>query len=214
MIFADNLKDIKYVNHGFLNAVESENFRETETALYLKQVHDSDVIFATSLDIGQDVECDGCAAVEKNLKLVIKTADCVPVLLADKTKPIIAACHAGWKGALKGIVKNTVEAMRRLGSDTQNIAAALGPSIREASYGVKSDFLQTFLQYDEMALPFFTKDKKFFDLPGYVKFKLDTEGIKDIYDCEVDTFKDEDFLSWRRSKRIADNRNISFIELL
>ncbi len=214
MITASNLQNIKYIKYGFLNADESDEFREKETALYLKQVHDSDVIFATSLDIGQDVECDGCAAVEEHLKLVIKTADCVPVLLADTKKKIIAACHAGWKGALKGVVKNTVEAMRRLGSNSEDIAAAIGPAIQMHSYEVRSDFVDAFAQYDEAGLAFFCGHKKHFNLPAYVKFKLENEGVQNVFDCGVNTFENEEFYSWRRDKKIGEKRNISFIELV
>jgi len=214
MITANNLQTLKHIRYGFLNAEESETFRENETALYLKQVHDSDVIFATSLDIGQEVECDGCAAVEEHLKLVIKTADCVPVLLADTKKKVIGACHAGWKGALKGVVKNTVEAMRRLGSDSADIMAAVGPAVQMHSYEVKSDFYDAFAQYDEAGLAFFCKHKKHFDLPAYVMLKLENEGVRNIFDCGVDTFTDESFYSWRRDKKIGEKRNISFIELV
>jgi YfiH family protein len=214
MITANNLQGISYIKYGFLNAEESDTFRETETALYLKQVHDSDVIFATSLDIGQDVECDGCAAVEEHLKLVIKTADCVPVLLADTKKKIIGACHAGWKGALKGVVKNTVEAMRRLGSNTEDIAVAIGPAIQMHSYEVKSDFYDAFAQYDEPALAFFCKHRKHFNLPGYVRSKLEREGVTNVCDCGINTFEDESFYSWRRDKKIGEKRNISFIEIV
>ena len=214
MITVNNLQNLEHIKYGFLNAEESEVFREKETALYLKQVHDSDVIFATSLDIGQDVECDGCAAVEEHLKLVIKTADCVPVLLADANKKVIGACHAGWKGALKGIVKNTVEAMRRLGSAESDIVAAIGPAIQMHSYEVGSDFVNVFAENDAAGLAFLCKHKKHFNLPAYVKSKLELEGVANIVDCGIDTFEDESFYSWRRDKKIGDKRNIAFIELV
>lgn len=214
MIKAANLDEIKYINYGFLNAEESADFLANENALYLKQVHGEDVIFATSLDIGQEVESDGFATPETGLKLAIKTADCVPVLFADKKQKIVAAAHAGWKGALKGIIKNTIEAMRRLGAKEADIVAAIGPAIRQESYSVKEDFISTFAEFDESGLTFYDKNNRRFNLPAYVKSKIEAEGVQNISDCAINTFTDESFNSYRRDKRLGDKRNISFIEII
>lgn len=214
MIKAKNLDTVKHIEYGFLNAEESDKFLAEQTALYLKQVHGGDIIFATSLDIGQEVESDGCVSVEKSLILTVKTADCVPVLFADTKKQIVAVAHAGWKGALRGIIASTLQAMKRLGSDEKDIAAAIGPAIQMSSYAVKDDFFDAFAEYDADALVFFTKDKKHFDLPAYVKSKIEAEGVHNIDDCGLNTFTDEAFYSYRRDKKLGDKRNISFIKLI
>jgi len=214
MLTAPNLERIPYLEHGFCTAAESEALKKTHKKhlLLLKQAHDDGVIFATSLDIGQDVEADAMAAIEPELMLGIKTADCVPVLLADKERQVIGAIHAGWKGALKGIVKNGVKAMLNLGATPERIVAAVGPSIRFANYEVGKEFYNTFMEYDPEAEVFFTTDKKYFNLPEYVKSKLFEEGIEDTFDTDINTYTDTNFMSYRRDNK-DQNRNISWIKI-
>ena len=214
MLTAPNLEKIPYIEHGFCTAAESAALKKTHKKhlLLLKQAHDDGVIFATSLDIGQDVEADAMAAIEPELMLGIKTADCVPVLLADNQKQVIGAIHAGWKSALKGIVKNGVDAMLHLGASRENIVAAVGPSIRFADYEVGKDFYNTFMEHDPEAEVFFTTDKKYFNLPEYVKSKLFEEGIEDTFDTDINTYTDTNFISYRRDNK-DQNRNISWIKI-
>ena len=214
MLTAPNLEKIPFIEHGFCTAAESEALKKAHKKhlLLLKQAHDDGVIFATSLDIGQEVEADAMAAIEPELMLGIKTADCVPILLADKEKQVIGAIHAGWKSALKGIVKNAVDAMQRLGAAPERIAAAVGPSIRFADYEVSKDFYNTFMEHDPESEVFFTTDKKYFNLPDYVKSKLFDAGIEDIFDTEINTYTDTNFLSYRRDNK-EQSRNISWIKL-
>lgn len=129
----------------------------------------------------------------------VKTADCVPILLADQTQPLVAAVHAGWKGAVGGIVENTVLRMNEMGAKSRNIVAALGPCIWQESFEVD----QTFMEDLKGSEQFFTSGKQpnryLFDLPGYVISRLEKTGVTTISPSLADTFADEKhFFSFRR----------------
>ncbi len=134
-----------------------------------------------------------------------------------KKKNIVAAIHAGWKGAFKGIVKNVINFMLKKGCNKNNIIAALGPSISKANYNVKDDFKQKFLKKDKRNKVFFSNKKNiiYFDLPNYVKSQLKLNKISNIDMKNIDTFvKKNNFFSARRSlisKHDDYGRNISII---
>jgi YfiH family protein len=132
------------------------------------------------------------------------TADCAPVLFHDPVAGVIGAAHAGWKGALGGVLESTIGAMVRLGAAPERIIAALGPCIRQASYEVDTVFYQTFLSEAAAYQTFFADTDnplKFrFDLAGFVRFRLYNAGIVQVDDLERDTVADEaDFFSFRRA---------------
>lgn len=133
---------------------------------------------------------DALVTATPNLLLGIKTADCVPILLADKARPIVGAVHAGWKGALDGIIEAAVEKMRLNGAT--DIVAALGPCIWQESFEVDQEFEDRFGSRE-----FFSANR--FDLPGYVTARLRAQGIKEVDPSPADTFADEErFFSYRR----------------
>jgi polyphenol oxidase len=139
------------------------------------------------------------------IALGILTADCVPALLAGKTKagrPVIGAAHAGWGGALKGILESTVTAMKELG--VTDIKAVIGPCIAKASYEVSEEFLEKFIAENEENERFFQSGQReghyMFDLPGYCAAKLAGAGVGRIYIKDLDTYANEaDFFSFRRT---------------
>jgi YfiH family protein len=139
------------------------------------------------------------------IALAILTADCVPTLFHGKTKggkPVIGAAHAGWGGALKGILESTVQAMRDLGAE--EIKAVIGPCICKASYEVSGEFVKKFMAEDEENERFFTpgrrEDRPMFDLPGYCAAKLAKAGLNKVYLTDIDTYANEaDFFSFRRT---------------
>ena len=108
-------------------------------------------------------------------------ADCAPILLADPQARVVAACHAGWKGALTGIVEATVSRMESLGADRNRLRAAVGPCIGPASYEVGLEFLERFVAVDPDHGRFFapgvSDDKRLFDLPGFVLGRLAAAGV-------------------------------------
>ena len=154
---------------------------------------------------------------KKKIALGILTADCAPIFLFDKKKNIIAAIHAGWKGAFKQIVKLTVKKMLKKGSSIDNLIAIIGPCISKNNYEVKRDFLKKFIKKDRNNNQFFTlkKNRIYFSLNGYIKNQLINIGIKKVDIIKKDTFLNKNnFFSSRRSiKNKLDDygRNISII---
>jgi hypothetical protein len=116
---------------------------------------------------------------------------------------VIGAAHAGWKGALTGIVESTVEAMEKLGADRTNILAAIGPLIRQYSYEVGNEFVERFIEADAENSPFFVPAAReghaMFDLAGFIRMRLENAGVLVIDDIGIDTYSDQRFFSYRRS---------------
>jgi len=154
------------------------------------------------------------------LALAILTADCAPVLLADREAGVIAAAHAGWKGAIGGVTDATVAAMESLGAQRARIAAAIGPCIARASYEVDDGFVARFAEADPANEHFFAPGRPGhaqFDLEAYVAHRLAAAGVTRIDCLGLDTYADEArFYSFRRAthRREADyGRQISLIAL-
>ncbi len=116
---------------------------------------------------------------------------------------MIGAAHAGWKGALTGILESTVDAMEKLGAERSGIVAAIGPLIRQHSYEVGGEFVERFMEADaENALFFLPAAREghaMFDLAGFIRMRLENAGVLMIDDIGVDTYSDERFFSYRRS---------------
>jgi len=149
----------------------------------------------------------------------VLTADCVPILICDERKKLVAAIHAGWKGAYKDIISKVIQFMIKKGSNPKNITAAIGPAISAKNYEVKKDFKRIFIKKDKKNNKFFKiKYKKlYFDLPKYVKSCLLNNKIKNIESLNIDTFDiNNNFFSARRALRLNHDdygRNISIIML-
>jgi len=130
---------------------------------------------------------DGFVTNVKGLALAVITADCSPVLFADYQAGTIGACHAGWQGAVDGIMANTVTGMIALGASPINIVAAIGPTISWKNYEVGSEFAQAAIARNANTKKFLSipdgKSRTHFDLPGFVRAELDALGIKTIRDA-------------------------------
>jgi YfiH family protein len=126
-----------------------------------------------------------------------------PILLVDPNARVIGAAHAGWKGALSGILESTVEAMEKLGAEPSGIVAAIGPLIRQHSYEVGGEFVERFVQADAENSLFFIPSAReghaMFDLAGFIRMRLENAGVLMIDDIGVDTYSDERCYSYRRS---------------
>lgn len=136
--------------------------------------------------------------------IAVGAADCTPVLFADAQARVIGAAHAGWKGAFTGVLETTVAAMEALGAQRARIVAAIGPTIRQASYEVGPEFVARFAEPDPANKRFFAPSKKeghaMFDIAGYVTMRLANAGVAQIDDLGVDTYADETrCFSYRRS---------------
>ena len=154
------------------------------------------------------------------LALGILTADCAPILFADRDAGVIGAAHAGWKGAFAGIVEATVDAMERLGAARGRIVAAVGPCIARRSYEVDDAFLARFAQADPENERFFTPGRpghQQFDLEGFVLSRLAEAGLARVGALGEDTYSQADlFFSYRRSTHSGEpayGRQLSLIAL-
>ena len=162
-------------------------------------------------------EGDALITDRRNIPIAVLTADCAPILIHDENNQMIAAIHAGWKGAYKGIVKKVVKFMIKKGCSPQNITAAIGPCISGNNYQVRQDFIKKFIKKDKKNKIFFkkTKNKNYFNLSRYIHYQLKSLNIKKIDVINKDTFNvKNNFFSARRSISCNENnygRNISII---
>lgn len=212
------------VPHGFCTGIghsgEPDAGRIVPGAqlVLLKQVH-SPIALAVDAPfaIGMRPEADAMATATPGLVLGIVTADCAPVLFADTQAGVVAAAHAGWRGAHFGVLEATVRRMEELGASRGNIRAAIGPTIAQTNYEVGWDFVE---QFEERHQSFFTRSrpgKWQFDLPAYVASRLRALKLGNIGDLALDTYADEDrFHSYRRAthrRQATEGRQYSLIAL-
>ena len=187
----------------------------------LHQVHSAEALYVTSPFADEKrPKADSMIADRPGIVLGILTADCAPVLLADPAAGVVAAAHAGWKGALCGIVEATVAEMERRGASRGRIAAAVGPCIARKSYEVDEGFLRRFAEADPEHERFFSlgRERHYqFDLEGFVLARLAAAGLTRIEALGEDTYSQpERFFSYRRAthKGEADyGRQVSLIAL-
>lgn len=186
----------------------------------LHQVHSNDVVRITGTPIGAAPRADALVTDKPGLALVILTADCQPVLFADKNAGVIGAAHAGWRGALDGILERTLDEMELLGAKRADITAVIGPSISQSAYEVGPDFLDSFMANDPDNVRFFANgdhDRYMFDLPSFGLHKLREAGVAYAEWTGHCTYSDPArFYSYRRSvhKKEADyGRLLSSIRL-
>ena len=204
-----------------LKIVKNKFKKKTKDIFLLHQIHSNKFVYIDKYFkfYKKKVVADAIITDQKKLPIAILTADCVPLLLYDQNKNIIAAIHAGWKGAFKGIVQKVINFMLKKGCKQNNIIAAVGPCINQNNYVVKENFQKKFIKKDKKNKSFFNKKKNmiYFDLPNFVKSQLKFNKITNIDMINIDTFdKKNNFFSARRSLKLkhADyGRNISIIML-
>jgi polyphenol oxidase len=172
--------------------------------LTLHQIHSPDAVVAAGPWPGASrPRADAIVTRTEGLAIGVTAADCGPILFVDPSARVIGAAHAGWKGALTGVVESTVAAMETLGAERSGIVAAIGPLIRQHSYEVGDEFVERFVEADaENALFFIPSEREnhaMFDLAGFIRMRLENAGVLMIDDIGVDTYSDERFYSYRRS---------------
>ncbi|MEX0300266.1 MAG: polyphenol oxidase family protein, partial [Kordiimonas sp.] len=142
------------------------------------------------------------------LILGILTADCTPVLFTDEKAGVVGVAHAGWKGALTGVLSNTILAMEKLGADRADIRTAIGPTIHQDSYEVGADFRAHFADIESGFASYFNRGKDVehyqFDLPGFVRDQLKSQDIRHIWNARIDTYKSADHFSYRRTTHLKE----------
>jgi YfiH family protein len=172
--------------------------------LTVHQTHSPDVVVATEpWQAGARPRADAIVTRIEGLAIGASAADCGPILLVDPNARVIGAAHAGWKGALTGILESAIAAMEKLGAERNGMIAAIGPLIRQPSYEVGGEFVERFMEADAENALFFVPSVRqghaMFDLAGFIRRRLEGAGVLMIDDLGVDTYADENFFSYRRS---------------
>jgi YfiH family protein len=176
-----------------------------ERLLVPYQIHSADALtVSTPWDADARPRCDGLVTREASLALGVTGADCGMLLFADAGAGVIGACHAGWKGALTGMIEATVAAMEAQGARRADIHIALGPAIGAASYEVGPEFSARFIEADSAYARFFQPSPRdghaMFDLQGFIAARVEALGVASFEALGVDTYADEArCFSYRRS---------------
>jgi YfiH family protein len=186
----------------------------------LHQVHSAEAVAVTA-PFADDARphADALVTDRPGLLLGILTADCVPVLFADRAAGVVGAAHAGWKGAITGVTDATVAAMERIGARRDRVAAAIGPCIARASYEVDEGFLRRFAEDDPENERFFADGVRpghhQFDIEAYVAARIAAAGVARVEALGLDTYTNENrFYSFRRATHRGEpgyGRQISLI---
>lgn len=212
-------------------AAVAENRRRCRAALHadqpplvtVHQIHSAEVARVTEpWDHHQAPRADALVTDRPGLALGVLAADCVPILLADAKAGVVAAAHAGWGGAFKGVAEATVAAMTALGARADRIRAAMGPCIGPDSYEVGPEFVERFVRDEPGNQRFFKPSDRdghaLFDLPGYVATRLERAGVGAVAATGHDTLADRDrFFSYRRATLAGEldyGRQLSAIMLV
>ena len=202
-----------------IKIVKNKISKKSNEIFLVKQVHSSKFIFLSKNTKikNKNIIADAIITDRKKLPIAVLTADCVPLLLFDKKRKMIAAIHAGWRGALKGLTNKVIKFMLKKGCNKKNITVAIGPSINQKNYNVKLDFMYKFIKKHKKNKIFFKNRNRliYFDLPNYIKSQLKFNKISKIDMVNIDTYeKKNNFFSARRSLKLKHDdygRNISII---
>ena len=186
------------------------------------QIHSPDVVAADRpWTADTRPRADAIVTREPGLAIGVSTADCGPLLFADAKARVIGAAHAGWRGALTGVIDDTVAAMEKLGAERANIIVTLGPTIRQDNYEVGPEFVERFLAADAYNARFFSDAARaghaLFDLTGYIAARVQQAGIEKFEDIGLCTYADPArFYSFRRATHLSEpdyGRHINAIAL-
>ena len=201
-----------------LQIVKKKINRSSKNIFLSYQVHSNKFIYINNkYRFKTKPRADAIITNQRNLPIAVLTADCAPILICDINKNMIAAIHAGWKGAYKNIIQRVINFMIKKGCKPENMTAAVGPCIAVKNYEIKQDFIKKFLKKDKKNKNFFKKikNKNYFNLNKYIYSQLQNLKVKNIDLINKDTFNEKNnFFSARRSISRNENdygRNISVI---
>ncbi|MCL2538023.1 MAG: polyphenol oxidase family protein [Alphaproteobacteria bacterium] len=223
------MSEIEHVSAAIksLDAIAKSVGKTFMDTVNVRQGHTATAVYAYKFDFLSRV-ADGIVTTNPDLLLCIRTADCAPVLFQDKRNGVIGAAHAGWRGALSGILENTVRLMLEYGARTGDIRAFIGPLLVQGSFECKDNMRTSFINQDKNFARFFEIGDDttiHFDFPNFVKYKLESSGISnitwgDIYKARnqnpIDTYNSPEYHSYRRAQHqmISDTgRNCSVISI-
>ena len=196
----DNKEDIM----KNLEVVENKLGCKKQSLITLNQMHSNEVVYFNNEDsVKNKLSGDAMITKVKNIALGILTADCASILFYNPKKKIIGCAHAGWKGALNGIIQNTVLKFNELDSKNDDLIVAIGPCLGKKKFEVKKDFYEKFMLKNYKNNEFFEKKKNnsyFFDLRSFINNELLILGINNVENIDIDTYSNsENFYSYRRS---------------
>ena len=213
-------KDKKLNIKKNIQIVKKKFSKKSKNIFFLHQFHSNKFIYIDEkYNNKKKPKADAVITNQKYLPIAVLTADCAPILIYDRNMKMIAAIHAGWKGAFNGIIDKVIKFMIKKGCEAKNMTAVIGPSISLKSYEVKQDFKKRFIKRDKKNLIFFKTNKKriYFDLTSYIYSSLKMNKIRYVDILKIDTFDIKNkFFSARRALKLKYNdygRNISIIML-
>jgi YfiH family protein len=213
------LRSIDSKKNIFKNLAIVERKIKSKKIVLMNQIHGNKFYFIdkNSKLNNNNFEGDALITNRPNTPIGVLTADCAPILIFDQKNKMVAAVHAGWKGAYKEIIKKVIKFMIKKGSSVSNITAVIGPCIALKNYEVKQKFIKKFIEKDVKNEIFFKKikNKHYFNLNEYIVHQLKSLDVRKIEVINKDTFNvKNNFFSARRSKSRNENdygRNISII---
>ncbi len=212
-------KDSKKIINKNINYVSKKIGVKSFNLVLMHQTHSNRVLEIKKKNYKRKIFSDAMITKNKGVALGVLTADCVPILLFDKKSKIIGCIHAGWKGALSGIIKNTIKKIKIIGGSNK-IFAAVGPCIGKSNYEVDKNFYKKFTAKSKKNKKYFKKKnntKDLFDLRKFVTDKLLEFKVK-VDQVNMDTFRDNsNFFSYRRSTKLRQKdygRCISVIKII
>jgi len=227
----DNLFEMNFTRDDYDKRKNSYNALESNInseILGINQIHSNKILTVNNVNhfsvlqnnynIEKLPKADGLISEIKGTTIVIQAADCVPVLIINKNKTIIAGIHSGWRGTLSGINQEMIAKLEDMGYLAKDLIIILGPSIMQKSYEVDKDFMQDFIKKDASSVIYFNpseekKDKYYFNNSEYMHKIFENLGVGIIENIDIDTYANEDFYSHRAYKRgiKAQGMNVSFI---
>ena len=182
---------------------------EKKQLMLMNQTHSSKVQIIDGKNNSQRIDADAMLTNNCELALCVLTADCAPILVYENDKKIIGCIHAGWKGAVSGVIDNTLNKIIEMGGNTKKLDVCIGPCIAQESYEVKNDFYSKFNEESVENDSFFLKkenDSFNFDLRGFVIKKFNSYGVYKIGNINIDSFANKkEYFSHRRAKKLGEN---------
>ena len=190
--------------------IVSKKFNIKKNSLILMhQIHSNKVKIINRDNWTNKIECDAILTESNEIALAVLTADCVPILIHERVKGIVGCIHAGWKGSFNGIIENTLEKVKEMKGDIDQLFVSIGPCISQKSYEVQKEFYLKFIKDSKENDSFFVKnnEKTFnFDLRGFVNKKFKDMGVNKVDNINIDSFAiQNEYFSHRRAKKLGQD---------
>jgi len=212
-------KDNKNKINKNLNYVAKKMGVKKNKLILMHQTHSNKVVEIKKYNFKNKIKADAIITKMNNIAIGVLTADCVPIIICDERNKIVGCIHAGWKGAISGIINNTIKKIKKLNSNNK-IYASVGPCIGEKNYEVDNKFYKKFVSKswkNKIYFKYKSKTKKLFDLRRFATDKLLKLNVK-VDQIEKDTFAEKsNFFSYRRSQKFKQKdygRCISTVRLI